>query len=276
MSSWNSFFIEFALINPVRKALRLNLENYSNRVAGLVYSGGCYLVFFATLVYLIGFVGSLSVPKNINDGPVLDWPLAVLINTSLIALFSIQHTAMARSAFKARLTTLIPAAAERSTYVLLSSLVLTLLFWSWHPITFTLWNVETTWAKAVLTGLFWLGWGIAGLATLLISHFELFGLKQAIDGWRNSAPQTPVFRTPLLYKLVRHPLYLGFLIAFWATPHMTAGHLLFAAGMSVYIFIGAYFEEKDLVKLFGERYRRYQAEVGMILPAPKKRAAKPK
>ncbi|WP_285428136.1 methanethiol S-methyltransferase [Pseudomonas sp. lyk4-R2A-8] len=250
----------------------MNLNNNrAVRAIALVYSACCYVVFLITFLYLIGFVGSVAVPKNINDGPLLAWPLAVLINCALILLFGVQHTVMARKGFKRWLAAVIPTSVERSTYVLLSSLVLVLMFWLWQPMTLTVWEVETTWAKGLLIGLFWLGWGIALLATFLIGHFELFGLKQPIDRWRRATPQAPEFRTPLFYKIVRHPLYLGFLIAFWATPHMTAGHLLFSMGMTVYIFIGASFEEKDLVALFGERYRRYQQEVGMILPWAKSR-----
>lgn len=250
----------------------MNLNNNrAVRAIALVYSACCYVVFLITFLYLIGFVGSVAVPKNINDGPLLAWPLAVLINCALILLFGVQHTVMARKGFKRWLAAVIPTSVERSTYVLLSSLVLVLMFWLWQPMTLTVWEVETTWARGLLIGLFWLGWGIALLATFLIGHFELFGLKQPIDRWRRATPQAPEFRTPLFYKIVRHPLYLGFLIAFWATPHMTAGHLLFSMGMTVYIFIGASFEEKDLVALFGERYRRYQQEVGMILPWAKSR-----
>lgn len=250
----------------------MNLNNNrAARAIALVYSACCYVVFLITFLYLIGFVGSVAVPKNINDGPLLAWPLAVLINCALILLFGVQHTVMARKGFKRWLAAVIPTSVERSTYVLLSSLVLVLMFWLWQPMTLTVWEVETTWARGLLIGLFWLGWGIALLATFLIGHFELFGLKQPIDRWRRATPQAPEFRTPLFYKIVRHPLYLGFLIAFWATPHMTAGHLLFSMGMTVYIFIGASFEEKDLVALFGERYRRYQQEVGMILPWAKSR-----
>lgn len=236
------------------------------RVIGLAYSTCCYLAFLFTVLYLIGFIGGAVVPKNINDGPMVAWPTAVLINGALIILFGVQHTVMARKGFKHWLCKFIPAPAERSTYVLFSSLVLGVMFWLWQPIPHSVWEVEAAWANVLLTGLFWLGWGIVLLATFLISHFELFGLKQAIDRWRNTPQQAPIFRTPLLYKIVRHPLYLGFLIAFWATPHMTVGHLVFALGMSVYLFIGARFEERDLVVLFGERYRSYQSEVGMVVP----------
>ena len=254
-------------MNPQKNAYNLPV-----RVVGLVYSLGCYLVFLVTFLYLIGFVGSIAVPKNINDGPLIDWPLAALVDGLLVILFGLQHSLMARKSFKSRLTALIPTAAERSTYVLLSSLVLGVMFWLWYPINFPVWRVEIPWASALITGLFWMGWAIVLLATLLISHFELFGLKQAIDRWRDTTQHAPVFRTPLLYKLVRHPLYLGFLIAFWATTDMTVGHLLFSMGLTVYLFIGAYFEERDLVVLFGDRYRQYQGETSMILPVPKRRS----
>ncbi|KIQ07513.1 membrane protein [Pseudomonas simiae] len=241
-------------------------------MVGLVYSIACYVVFLLTFLYLMGFLGSVVVPKNINAGRLIDWPLATLINGLLIILFGLQHSVMARKRFKSRLTALIPTAAERSTYVLFSSLVLGVMFWLWHPITYQVWHIETAWARALITGLFWAGWAIVLLATLLISHFELFGLKQAIDRWRDTAQHAPVFRTPLLYKIIRHPLYLGFLIAFWATPDMTVGHLQFAMGLTVYLFIGTYFEEKDLTVLFGDRYREYQGEVSMIFPMPKRRS----
>jgi len=266
----------FAAHSSCGKDTLMNLDNNRTaRAIGLVYSACCYVVFLITCLYLIGFVGNVAVPKNINDGPLVAWPVAALINCALILLFGVQHTVMARTGFKQWLAAIIPTSVERSTYVLLSSLVLVLMFWLWQPMTFTVWKVETTWAKALLIGLFWLGWGIALLATFLIDHFELFGLKQVIDRWRKPTPQAPVFRTPLLYKIVRHPLYLGFLIAFWATPYMTSGQLLFAIGMTVYVFIGASFEEKDLVRLFGERYRRYQQEVSMILPWSKTRKKDP-
>lgn len=242
------------------------------RLVGLVYSIACYVVFLVTFLYLMGFLGSVVVPKNINAGRLIDWSLATLINGLLIILFGLQHSVMARKRFKSRLTALIPTAAERSTYVLFSSLVLGVMFWLWHPITYQVWHIETAWARALITGLFWTGWAIVLLATLLISHFELFGLKQAIDRWRDTAQYAPVFRTPLLYKIIRHPLYLGFLIAFWATPDMTVGHLQFAMGLTVYLFIGTYFEEKDLTVLFGDRYREYQREVSMIFPMPKRRS----
>ncbi|MHA6576038.1 methanethiol S-methyltransferase [Pseudomonas yamanorum] len=236
------------------------------RLAMLFYSAVSYGIFLISVVYLIGFLGRLLVPKHIDDGITLDWLLAALANIGLISLFAVQHSVMARKGFKARLTRVIPATIERSTYVLISSLILGLMFWLWQPITASVWTVDSPLARALITGLFWTGWAVVFVATLLISHFDLFGLRQAIDHLRGTAPRAQPFKTPALYKVVRHPLYLGFLIAFWATPDMTAGHLLFALAFTAYIFIGAHIEEKDLVALFGETYRRYQKEVGMVLP----------
>lgn len=189
-----------------------------------------------------------------------------MINLSLLLLFALQHTVMARQGFKSWLARYIPITVERSTYVLLSSLVLMLMFWLWQPMPTPVWTVETSLLRVMVSATFWLGWVLVLVATLLISHFELFGLKQAIDRYRNAVPRVHAFKTPGLYKVVRHPLYLGFLIVFWATPDMSAGRLLFALGMSAYLFIGVHFEERDLVVLFGEQYRCYQKRVGMVLP----------
>jgi protein-S-isoprenylcysteine O-methyltransferase Ste14 len=239
---------------------------FSVKLAGLLYSLLCYLFFLLTVLYLIGFLAGIGVPKDINSGPGNTWPLAVLVDAILITLFAAQHSGMARKNFKRWWMRFIPATLERATYVLSSCLVLTLLFVLWQPIATPVWNVESPWGKGLLISLFWLGWGIALLATFLISHFELFGVKQALDAWRKLIPEKPTFKSPLLYKLVRHPLYLGFLIAFWATPDMTAGHLLFAILSTFYILIGAHLEEKDLVESLGEEYQRYQQEVGMLVP----------
>lgn len=236
------------------------------RLTMLLYSAVSYGIFLISVVYLIGFLGRLFVPKHIDDGVTLEWPLAALANIGLISLFAVQHSVMSRKGFKARLTRFIPTVIERSTYVLISSLILVLLFWLWQPITVSVWTVESPLARALITGVFWIGWAVVFVATLLISHFELFGLRQTLDNLRGIAPRVQPFKTPALYKIVRHPLYLGFLIAFWATPDMTAGHLLFALAFTAYLFIGAHLEEKDLVVLFGETYRRYQQEVGMVLP----------
>lgn len=248
----------------------MNIDTTANsltvRLAGLIYSACCYLIFLLTFLYLIGFLGRVVVPKNMDDGVVINGWWGALINLSLLLLFALQHTVMARQGFKSWLTRYIPTAVERSTYVLLSSLVLMLVFWLWQPMPAPVWTVETSLLRVIVSATFWLGWVLVLVATLLISHFELFGLKQAIDHYRNAVPRAHAFKTPGLYKLVRHPLYLGFLIVFWATPDMSAGRLLFALGMSAYLFIGAHFEERDLIALFGEQYRGYQKRVGMVLP----------
>lgn len=246
--------------------LKTTNAGLASRLVGLIYSTFSYLVFLLTILYLIGFLGRVAVPKHIDDGIVMAPWLAALINLALLLLFAVQHTLMARQGFKSWLTRYIPTAVERSTYVLLSSLVLMLMFWLWQPMPAPVWTVETSLLRVIVSAIFWLGWVLVLVATLLISHFELFGLKQAIDRYRNAVPRAHAFKTPWLYKLVRHPLYLGFLIVFWATPDMSAGRLLFALGMSAYLFIGAHFEERDLVALFGEQYRCYQKRVGMVLP----------
>jgi len=247
------------------------LSHSTGKVAGLLYSLCCYLCFLLTALYLMGFLSGIGVPKDIDSGPSLDWRLATLVDTLLITLFAVQHSGMARKGFKQWLTRFIPAPIERATYVLVTCLVLVLLFWLWQPIRASIWRLESAWTQGMLTGVFWIGWGVILLATFLISHFELLGIKQALDAWRSPKPENPTFKTPLLYKLVRHPLYLGFLIVFWATPSMTAGHLLFAALSTLYILIGVHLEERDLVELFGKDYRRYRQRVAMLVPLIKRK-----
>ncbi len=180
---------------------------------------------------------------------------------------------MARPAFKRWWTRYVPQPVERTTYVLLASLIMIALFWYWRPIAAPIWTVENPIAVAALTAIFWFGWGLVFLSTFLINHFELFGLRQVYARLRRRSLPEPVFRTPFLYKRVRHPLYLGFLIAFWATPSMTAGHLLFAIATTGYIFLGIYLEERDLIGLFGDQYRRYREQVSMIIPLPARKVA---
>jgi methanethiol S-methyltransferase len=232
----------------------------------LIYGIVAYVVFLGSFLYAIGFVGNLIVPKSIDSGAVGDPVEAVIVNLLLLGLFAAQHSVMARPAFKRWWTRFVPHSVERSTYVLLASLVLLLLYWQWRPIPGLVWTVEDTFWIAVLNGVFWLGWAILLISTLLINHFELFGLAQVYAAARKRELPPPVFRTPLFYKWVRHPLYLGFLLAFWATPSMTWGHLLFAAGGTGYILLGIFLEERDLVALFGDQYRRYRGQVGMLLP----------
>jgi protein-S-isoprenylcysteine O-methyltransferase Ste14 len=242
------------------------------RVLAVLYGVVAYAFFFATFVYAILFIEDIVVPKTIDSGaagPIAD---AVLVNLALLGLFAVQHSVMARPAFKRWWTRFVPEAIERSTYVLFATAALALLCWQWQPIPQPVWTVEHPVAVAVLIAVSWAGWGVLLFSTFLINHFELFGLRQVflhLVGRRAPAPQ---FRTPLLYRVVRHPLYLGFMMAFWATPRMTMGHLLFAGGSTLYILIGIQLEERDLTAVFGDRYRRYRAQVGMILPWPGRRA----
>jgi protein-S-isoprenylcysteine O-methyltransferase Ste14 len=237
-----------------------------SHAARLTYALICYAVFLLAFLYAVGFLGHVVVPKTVDDGLIVDPGLAVAVNVSLLTLFALQHSVMARPRFKVWWTRIVPQPIERSTYVLLASLALLLLFWQWRPLPAIVWSVSEPVAAGLLMGLFWIGWLVVLASTFMISHLDLFGLKQAIQGWRSTKPGEAAFTTPLLYRYVRHPIYLGFVIAFWATPTMTAGHLLFAAVATAYILVGIQLEERDLVAFFGDRYRRYRREVGMLLP----------
>ena len=217
------------------------------RFVFLVFGSGAYAVSFATILYAIGFVANLWVPKGINSGAPSPLAEALVVNTLLLTVFALQHSVMARPRFKRFWTLVVPKPIERSTYVLFASLSLILLFWQWRPIPLPLWTVTDPAGAAVLQAASVAGWTLVLVSTFLISHFELFGVKQVVMHWlRRAVPET-AFRTPFLYNLVRHPIYLGFIIAFWATPTMTAGHLLFAALTTAYIVIGIQLEERDLV-----------------------------
>jgi len=239
-------------------------------MSGLVYGGLCYVLFLLTFLYAIGFVGNIVVPKTIDSGDPVAVTEALLVDVILLGLFAVQHSVMARPAFKRWWTQYVPNFAERSTYVLLSSLVLILLFWQWRPMRDIVWTVNSPVGAGLLIALFWLGWGIVLISTFLINHFELFGMQQVHANWQGTNAEPPSFRKPLFYKFVRHPIYFGFLLAFWATPEMTTGHLLFAAATSGYIFIGMLLEERDLVTFHGNVYIRYRETVSMILPWPPK------
>ena len=234
----------------------------------VLYSAVAYVFFLVTILYMVAFVGNLPVPLTIDAGGAAS-PVAaaVIVNLLLIALFGLQHSIMARPAFKRILTRFIPEPIERSTFVLASSLVLALMLWFWRPIaTPVIWSVENP-AAVILIGIaFWGGWLILLSSSFLINHFELFGLQQPIMRLLGRTPADTPFRTPLIYRYVRHPIYLGVLLGFWATPTMTAGHLLFALGHTAYVFIGIFFEERDLIAHFGYRYREYRNRVGMLLP----------
>jgi protein-S-isoprenylcysteine O-methyltransferase Ste14 len=236
------------------------------RVVALLYGLVAYLVFFATFLYAVGFVSGLMVPKSINTGTVVPTIEAVVVNILLMSLFAVQHSVMARRQFKAWWTKFVPKPVERSTYVLFASLALVLLFWLWRPIPTMIWQVTDSRISMAIVGLSFVGWLIVLTSTFLINHFELFGLHQVANNLAGHPMPAPRFRTPLYYKFVRHPIYLGFIIAFWATPSMTAGHMLFAAVTTAYIIVGILLEERDLVDLFGDDYRRYKDRVSMLLP----------
>ena len=241
-------------------------------IASVLYGAVVYLLFFGTFLYAIAFTGNLPVPKTIDTGP--EGPLvpALVIDTLLLGLFAIQHSVMARPAFKRWWTRFVPHAVERTTYVLLASLVLVALFVHWHPILAPVWSVTNPAGILAIQVVFWLGYGLVLLSTFLLNHFELFGLRQVWARLRGRELPAPQFRTPFLYKRTRHPLYLGFLLAFWAAPTMTAGHLLFAVATTGYILIGIWLEERDLIALFGDQYRRYREQVSMLIPLPGRKA----
>jgi len=233
----------------------------------LAYAGLCYAIFFVTFLYLIAFVGNLPVvPVTIDAARTGPMATAVAVDIALVALFGIQHSVMARRGFKARWTRVVPEPIERSTYVLLASLVLILLFGCWYALPATVWAVENGIGAGILWALFASGWAIVLLSTFLLNHFELFGLQQAWFALRERAAAVPQLHQPLFYKIVRHPLYAGFFIAFWATPRMSVGHLLFAVGMSAYMLIAIRFEERDLIATFGGDYVAYRERVGMLVP----------
>ena len=236
------------------------------RFIALLYGILSYLVFFISFLYAIGFVSGLVVPKTIDSGAVGSVPAALVIDLVLMSIFALQHSVMARKQFKAWWTQFVPQSVERSTYVLLASLALALLFWQWQPIPQRVWRIDDPHIAAAVTALGLLGWLIVLTSTFLINHFELFGLHQVANNLAGKPMPEPRFREPLYYKLVRHPIYLGFVIAFWAAPSMTAGHLLFAAVTTAYILVGIQLEERDLIDLFGDQYGQYRNRVAMLVP----------
>jgi protein-S-isoprenylcysteine O-methyltransferase Ste14 len=242
------------------------ISSLAMRLLTLSYGSLAYLIFLGTFLYAIGFVSGYVVPKTIDTGPTSSLPAALLINLVLMSIFAVQHSGMARQGFKKLFTRFASPAIERSTYVLLTSLSLILLFWQWQPMPALVWNIEDPVLAGVVTAGGFLGWLIVLYSTFLISHFELFGLTQVVSHFAGRMVEPMKFKTPGLYRLIRHPIYLGFIIAFWSTPMMTLGHLLFAAVTTTYIFVGIYLEERDLVAMFGSEYRRYREKVAMLVP----------
>jgi methanethiol S-methyltransferase len=236
-----------------------------------LYGLACYACFLGSFLYAIGFVGDFAVPKTIDSGPAGAWPEALLVDLVLLGLFAVQHSVMARPGFKAVWTRIVPRAVERSTYVLFSSLLLILLMWKWQAIPAVVWDVSAPLPKTILLALCAVGWLIVLLSTFMINHFDLFGLRQVFLRMRG-IDYTPLhFTQRALYKFVRHPIMLGFVIAFWAAPHMSAGHLVFAIMTTGYILVGIYFEERDLMRSHSAEYGAYRARVPMLFPTGVKR-----
>lgn len=247
------------------------------RTLTLLYGVSAYLFFLGTFTYAVCFTGNLFVPRTIDNGPQSPIVAAVVINALLLSVFAVQHSVMARQGFKRWWTQFVSWPAERSTYVVAASAALALLVWQWRPIPYVLWDLRGIWAEPVLNVLFWVGWAILLVSTFLVNHFELFGLEQVWSNFRGREFHRPAFKTPGLYKVIRHPIYAGFIIGFWAAPVMSAGHLMLAVATTGYILVGIFFEERDLITAYGEQYMQYRHRVPMLIPflGPKRESASP-
>ncbi|NES92282.1 MULTISPECIES: methanethiol S-methyltransferase [Okeania] len=240
-----------------------------SRILAFIYGVVCYLISMITILYSIGFVGNLIVPKTLDsdfDGSLIN---GILIDILLLGLFAIQHSLMARQSFKKWWTKIIPHPIERSTYVLMASLALLLLFWQWHSLGGIIWNIQSPIASNIIYGIFALGWLIVLISTFMINHFDLFGLRQVYLYLRSQEYEYLGFRTPGFYKYVRHPIMLGFVIVFWATPTMTFSHFIFALGTTIYTLVGIKLEEVDMISIYGDLYQEYRQQVSMLIPMPR-------
>lgn len=236
------------------------------KLLAALYSALVYVLFLGVFLYAIGFVENVLVPKSIDSGTSGSRAISLLIDAGLLALFAVQHSLMARPGFKRLWTRIVPLEIERSTFVLFASLALALVCWQWRSLPQPAWSVDGPFAATALLAVSWAGWGLLLLSTFLISHFHLFGLSQGFSRLLGHELPEPAFATPLLYRWLRHPIYAGFILAFWAAPRMSMGHLFFAVATTGYIFLGIWFEERDLIGQFGDRYRQYRATVGMLVP----------
>jgi methanethiol S-methyltransferase len=245
-----------------------------SRILTLAYGALSYVTFFLTFVYAIGFLGNVGVPKSLDSATTDPWPQALAINLALLSLFAVQHSVMARPAFKRMLTKVIPESIERSTYVLASSVALILLFWQWRPLGGMVWDVHNPIGRALLYGGFAFGWGLVLVTTFVINHFDLFGLRQPWRAFRGQPQAGLQFVMPVLYRIVRHPLYVGWFFAFWSTPTMTVTHLLFAVVTTAYILVAIQFEERDLMRAHPE-YAEYRRQVPMVVPGWPRQARTP-